>query len=94
MIGETGFLFPFRVCAVACPQKYFTLHLKLKFLGFARISTESENFKSSYTKIISRMMKKGTIKRIKQCIRKIYGQNFEIIRSFSPTCFEFLKLLL
>ena len=57
MIGETGFLFPFRVCAVACPQKYFTLHLKLKFLGFARISTESENFKSSYTKIISRMMK-------------------------------------
>ena len=57
MIGETGFLFPSRVCAVACPQKYFTLHLKLKFLGFARISTESENFKSSYTKIISRMMK-------------------------------------
>ena len=58
----------------------------------ARTTTETENFKSLCTEIISRIMKqRGTITRIKQCLRKIYGRNFEIFRSFSPTCFGFIN---
>ena len=40
------------------------------------------------------MKQGGTKNRIKQILFKIYGQYFEIIRSFSHTCFNFLKLLL
>lgn len=34
------------------------------------------------------MKQGGTIKRIKQCVPKIYGKNFEIFKSFSSTRFK------
>ena len=53
-----------------------------------------ETFKSPCVKIISRMMKQGRTKsRIKQCLRRIYGRNFEIFRSFSPTSFDLCVIL-
>ena len=39
------------------------------------------------------MNQADTKTRIKQCRCKIHGRQFEIFRSFSPLCLDFMKLL-
>ena len=75
------------------PSKIFYVAVGAEVLRIA--TTETETFKSSCTKIISREMKQGgTIRGIKECLRKINVRNFEISKLFSTTCFDFLQLLL
>ena len=77
------------------PSKLFHASFGTKAVRIARTTTELENFKSSCSKITSRMIKQGGTKgRSKQCLYKIYGCNFEVFISFSSTRVGLLKLLL
>ena len=92
--------FPFSIVRIAylyhnMPTETFYASLGAEFCRIARITTELEKYKSSCAKIISRMIKqRGTRRRIKQCLSRINGQNFEIFGSFLPIFCNFLKLLL
>ena len=67
------------------PLNIFHASLVAKVLKKRGTTIEREKSKSSCTKIICRITKQGGTKsRIKQVLRKIYGQIFEICRSFSP----------
>ena len=76
--------FPFSIVRMSymssnMPSKIFSATLGAEVLSIARTTTESENFNRSYAKKISRMMKQGgTIRRIKECLHKISGQNFKL----------------
>ena len=66
------------------PSKTFHASHWAEILWIARPINDLEKFKSLCAKTMSRMMKQGGSKsRIKQCLQ---------FRSFSPTCFDFLKL--
>lgn len=55
-------------------SKMFYVLIGAEILSIVRNSTKMEKLKSSYAKIISRMIKQGGIKnRIKQCLCKTYG---------------------
>ena len=53
------------------PSKIFHTALRAEKFSIARTTTETVDFKSSCSNIISRMMKQGgTISRMKQCVHK------------------------
>ena len=74
-------------------SKMFYVLIGAEILSIVRNSTKMEKLKSSYAKIISRMIKQeSTISRINQCFCKIYGCSFETIRLFRPAFIFFLKI--
>ena len=77
------------------PSKVFYSSLGAEILRIGRTTSNRDGFRMSSQKIIGRMMKQGGIKnKIHQCLCKIYGRHFEVFRSFSDTCTDFLDLLL
>ena len=77
------------------PSKLFHASFGAKALWIAGTTNELENFKSSCSKITSRMIKQGGTKgRNKHYLYKIYGCNFEVFISFSSTRFDFKAKLI
>ena len=77
------------------PSKVFYSSLGAEILRIGRATNKCDSFKISSKKLVGRMLKQGGSKhKIQQSLSKLYGRHFEVFKSFSNTCNDFLDLLL